>query len=639
MLRLNGYSTAAFGKSHETAAWEVSPSGPTDRWPTRSGFDKFYGFIGGETNQWAPAIYEDMSRIEVPKDPNYHFMTDMTNQAIKWTSAQKSLTPDKPFFTYFAPGATHAPHHAPKEWIAKYKGKFDQGWDKLREETLARQIKLGVVPAGTKLAPKPEAIKDWDKLSADEKKLFARQMEVFAGFGEYTDYEIGRLIQAIEDLGQLDNTLIFYEVGDNGASAEGTMNGLFNEMTYFNGIPETVADILKHYDDLGGPNSYPHYAAGWAVAGDTPFTWTKQVAGSYGGTPQPAGRPLAQGDQGQGRGAVAVASRHRHRADHPRSGRPARAEVGERHAADAHRRREHGLLVRDAKAKDRHKTQYFEIFGNRGIYHDGWLAHTVHRAAWERQAAASVPRRQVGTLPRRRGLQLGERPGREEPREAQGVAGSVPEGSRRRTTPCRSTIASLERYNAALVGRPDLMAGRTSLTVYEGMIGMTENVFINTKNRSHTITAEVTIPKGGANGVILSQAGRFGGWSLYVKDGKPMYTYNFLGLSSSKVASPKALPEGKVTIRYEFKYDGGGLGKGGTGTIFVNGEKVAEGKIDRTQANVFSADEGADVGQDGETPVTDDYKEGDNKFPPRGAGLYIRRSASSRLRCANPIRA
>src|SRR5947208_4242882 len=284
MLRLNGYSTAAFGKSHETAAWEVSPSGPTDRWPTRSGFDKFYGFIGGEANQWAPGLYEDMSKIELPHDPKYHLMTDLANQAIKWTNFQKSLTPDKPFFTYFAPGATHAPHHVPKEWIAKYKGKFDQGWDKLREETLARQIKLGLVPAGTKLAPKPEAIKDWDTLSADEKKLFARQMEVFAGFGEHTDYEIGRLIQAIEDLGQLDNTLIFYEVGDNGASAEGTMNGLFNEMTYFNGVLETVPEILKHIDDLGGPNSYGHYAAGWAVAGDAPFAWTKQVAGSYGGT-------------------------------------------------------------------------------------------------------------------------------------------------------------------------------------------------------------------------------------------------------------------------------------------------------------------------------------------------------------------
>ncbi len=227
MLRLNGYSTAAFGKSHETAAWEVSPSGPTDRWPTRSGFDKFYGFIGGETNQWAPMLYDGLNQIELPKTPNYHLMTDMTNQAIGWMNFEKALTPDKPFFMYFAPGATHAPHHVPKDWIAKYKGKFDAGWDKMREETLARQIKLGVVPAGTKLAPKPQAIKDWDKLSADEKKLFAHQMEIYAGFGEYADSEINRLTQALEDIGQLDNTLVFYIVGDNGTSAEGGMNGLF----------------------------------------------------------------------------------------------------------------------------------------------------------------------------------------------------------------------------------------------------------------------------------------------------------------------------------------------------------------------------------------------------------------------------
>src|ERR1044072_4665355 len=284
MVRLNGYSTAQFGKNHETAPWEVSPSGPTDRWPTRSGFDKFYGFMGGETNQWAPLIYDGMTQVELPKDPNYHFMTDMTNKAIEWVQGEKSLTPDKPFYMYFAPGATHAPHHAPKEWIDKYKGKFDQGWDKLREETLTRQIKLGVVPAGTKLAPKPEAIKDWDKLPADEKKLFARQMEVYAGFGEYADTEVGRLIDAIGDLGQLDNTLVLYILGDNGTSAEGGMNGLYNEMTYFNGQLENVADILKHYDELGGPSTYPHFAAGWAVAGDTPFAWTKQVPADYGGT-------------------------------------------------------------------------------------------------------------------------------------------------------------------------------------------------------------------------------------------------------------------------------------------------------------------------------------------------------------------
>ena len=280
ILRLNGYSTAAFGKSHETPPWQISPSGSTDLWPTRSGFDKFYGFLGGETNQYTPALYEDLSRIEIPPNPNYHLMTDMTEKAIGWVEYQKSLTPDKPFFIYFAPGAVHLPHQVSKEWIARYRGKFDQGWDKLREGTLARQKQFGVVPADTKLAPKPQAIKDWEALSADEKRLFSRQMEVFAGFGEYADHEIGRLIEAVRNMGQLDNTLVFYIVGDNGASAEGGMNGLVNEYTYFNGVPESVVDMMTHIDELGGPLAFNHYAAGWAVAGDTPFTWTKQIAGA-----------------------------------------------------------------------------------------------------------------------------------------------------------------------------------------------------------------------------------------------------------------------------------------------------------------------------------------------------------------------
>ncbi|HEV3384354.1 MAG TPA: arylsulfatase [Gemmata sp.] len=613
MLRLNGYSTAAFGKSHETAAWEVSPSGPTDRWPTRSGFDKFYGFIGGEANQWAPGLYEGLNKIETPNTPGYHLMTDLANQAIQWTNAQKSLTPDKPFFTYFAPGATHAPHHVPKEWIAKYKGKFDQGWDKVREETLARQINLGVVPAGTKLAPKPEAIKDWDKLSDDEKKLFARQMEVFAGFGEYADFEIGRLIQAIEDLGQLNNTLVFYIVGDNGASAEGGMNGLFNETTYFNGVAESVQDILKHFDELGGPNSYGHYAAGWAVAGDTPFTWTKQVAGSYGGTRNgmvvhwPKGIAAKNEIRSQWHHVIDIAPTILEAAGLPEpkivNSTPQTPIEGV------------SLLYTfaDAKAKDKHKTQYFEIFGNRGVYHDGWLAHTVHKAPWEAKPRHPFLEDKWELYHVDEDFSSTNDLAAKNPEKLKELqALFLQEALKYNVLPLDDR--SLERLNAALVGRPDLMAGRTSLTVYEGMVGMSENVFINTKNRSHKITAEVQIPEGGANGVILAQAGRFGGWSLYLKDGKPMYTYNFLGLSSYKVASAKALSAGKATIRYEFEYDGGGPGRGGMGTIFVNGEKVAEGRIERTQPFIFSADEGADVGQDGETPVTDDYKERDNKF-------------------------
>ena len=607
MLRLNGYSTAAFGKSHETAAWEVSPSGPTDRWPTRSGFDKFYGFIGGETNQWAPLLYDGMVQVEPSTDPNYNFMTDMTDQAIKWVQYQKSLTPDKPFFIYFAPGATHAPHHVPKAWIAKYKGKFDQGWDKLREETLARQIRLGVVPAGTKLAPKPEAIKDWATLSPDEKKLFARQMEVFAGFGEYADAEIGRLIQAIEATGQLGNTLIFYIVGDNGSSAEGGMNGLFNEYTYFNGVHETVQDILKHYDELGGPTTYPHFAAGWAVAGDTPFTWTKQVASSYGGTRNGMAIHWPRGIAAKGE----LRSQWHHVIDIAptileAAGLPEPKSVN----GTAQTPIEGVSMVytfADSKAPSRHTTQYFEIFGNRAIYQDGWLAGTVHRAAWEFKVRRPLEDDIWELYDTRADFSLANDLAAKNPgklKELQDLF--LKEAVKYSVLPLDDRLT--ERFVAALVGRPDLMAGRTSLTVYDGMKGMSENVFINLKNKSHTITAEVEIPKNGADGVILAQAGRFGGWSLYLKDGKPTYTYNWLGLQRYTVAAAQAVPAGKATIRFDFAYDGGGLGKGGTGTLFVDGKEVAKGRIERTQFAVFSADEGADVGADEGTPVTEDYK-------------------------------
>ncbi len=613
MLRLNGYSTAAFGKSHETAAWEVSPSGPTDRWPTRSGFDKFYGFLGGETNQWAPLVYDGLTQVELPKDPNYHFMTDMTNQAIHWMRYQKSLTPDKPFFMYFAPGATHAPHHAPKEWIAKYKGQFDGGWDQFREETLARQIKLGVVPQGTKLAPKPEAIKDWDKLSDDEKKLFSRQMEIYAGFGEYTDTEIGRLIQALEQTGQMDNTLIFYIIGDNGTSAEGGMNGLFNEMTYFNGVHETVQDILKHYDELGGPQSYPHMAAGWAVAGDTPFTWTKQVASSFGGTrngmvahwPK---RITAKGEvRTQFHHVIDIAPTVLEAAGLPEpkvvNGTPQEPIEGV------------SMVYTFAKpmANSRHLVQYFEIMGNRAIYSDGWLAGTVHRAPWEQKPRTALADDKWELYDTRNDFSLVNNLATKnlpKLKELQDLF--LKEAVKNRVLPIDDRL--LERLIPAMAGRPDLMGGRTALTVYEGMTGMSENVFINLKNKSHTITADVEIPQGGANGVILAQAGRFGGWSLYMKDGKPTYTYNFVGLQRFTVAATSVLPAGKVTIRYEFASDGPGMGKGGIGTIFVNGQKVAEGRIEHTQCCAFSADEGADVGMDAGTPVTEDYKEGNNKF-------------------------
>ncbi len=613
MLRLNGFSTAFFGKNHETAAWEVSPSGPTTRWPTRSGFDKFYGFIGGETDQWAPSLYEGLNRVETPHYPGYNFMTDMTDNAIAWMKFQKALTPDKPFFMYFAPGATHAPHHVPKEWIAKNKGRFDGGWDKMREETLARQIALGVVPKGTKLAAKPEAIKDWDKLSADEQKLFARQMEVYSGFGEYCDHEIGRLFDAVGETGELDNTLIFYILGDNGTSAEGGMAGMFNEMTYFNGVAETVQEMLKHYDEWGGPSTYPHMAAGWAVAGDTPFMWTKQVPSNYGGTRNgmivswPRRIKDVKQVRPQWHHVIDVAPTVLEAASLPEP----KIVNGTVQSPIEGASMVYSFDKPDAKST--HKTQYFEILGNRGIYQDGWFAGTIHRAPWEGKPRADLKDDKWELYDTTKDFSLANDLVAANPaklKQLQGVF--MEEAIKNRVLPIDDRL--FERINAASAGRPDLMGDRTSLTLSEGMVGLSENVFINIKNRSLSITADVEIPQGGANGVIIAQAGRFGGWSLYLKDGKPTYCYNFLGLQEYKASAPQALAAGKATIRMNFDYDGGGIGKGGTATILVNGEKVASGRIEHTQAMGFSADETAGVGVDDATPVTTDYKERDNAF-------------------------
>jgi len=613
MLRLNGFSTAFFGKNHETAPWEVSPSGPTDRWPTRSGFDKFYGFFGGETDQWAPTLYDGMARVETPHYPGYNFMTDMTDNAIAWMKFQKSLTPDKPFFIYFAPGATHAPHHVPKEWIDKNKGRFDGGWDKLRGETLARQIALGVVPKGTKLAAKPKDIKDWDNLTADEKKLFARQMEVYSGFGEYCDHEIGRLFDAIGDIGQFDNTLIFYILGDNGASAEGGMNGMFSEMTYFNNVQETVQEMLKHYDDWGGPSTYPHMAAGWAVAGDTPFMWTKQIPSNYGGTRN----GLIVSWPKRIKAANQVRSQWHHVIDVAPTVLEAASLPEPKSVNGTVQSPIEGISMLysfdQPDAKSTHKTQYFEIFGNRAIYHDGWFAGTIHRAPWEKLPRHKLQEDVWELYDTRQDFSLANDLAASNPaklKELQGVF--MKEASKYRVLPIDDRL--LERLIPATAGRPDLMGERTSLTLSPGMDSMSENVFINLKNRSLSITADMEIPQGGANGVILAQGGRFGGWSLYLKDGKPTYCYNFLGLQEYKVSAPESLASGKATIRMKFDYDGGGVGKGGTATILVNGEKVASGRIERTQGMIFSADETAAVGVDDATPVTTDYKERDNAF-------------------------
>ena len=604
-LRLNGYSTAAFGKWHETPSWEASIAGPLDRWPTHQGFDKFYGFLGGETNQWAPYLYDGVTQVELPDDPNYHFMTDMTDKAVSWIKYQKALTPGKPSFVYFAPGATHAPHHVPKEWIARWHGKFDQGWDKIREETLARQIAMGVVPKGTQLAPKPPALKDWQALSADEKRLFTRQAEVFAAFVEYTDHEVGRMLAAFDDVGEGDNTLVFYIVGDNGTSGEGGQHGMFNEYTYFNGVQEKVEDMLKRIDQWGGPETYPHMAAGWAVALNAPFGWMKQVPSDFGGTRNgmivswPQGIKAKNGIRTQFSHVIDVAPTVLQAATLPEpkvvNGTPQVPIEGT------------SLVYSfdDAAAKERHTTQYFEIAGNRAIYHDGWYARTIHRAPWEPKPRRSLEDNSAWELFNvQSDFSLANNLAATNPQklaELQEVF--LKEAAKHHVLPMDDRV--FERLDAASVGRPDLMAGRTSMTLAEGMTGMMEAVFVNVKNRSKTVTAEVDVPASGGNGTILAQGGRFGGWSLYVKDGVPAYDYNFLGLQHTSIVSSKPLPPGKATIRFDFASDGGGPGKGGTGTLYVNDEQVAQGRIEHTQAGLFSADETADVGIDLGTPVVE----------------------------------
>jgi arylsulfatase A-like enzyme len=609
ILRQNGYSTAAFGKYHETPPWEVSVSGPMERWPTGSGFDKFYGFIGGETNQWAPAIYDGVTRVEHEQSADYHFTVDMTDHAINWVSAQQALTPDKPFYMYFATGATHAPHHAPKAWIARYKGQFSGGWDKLRAETLERQKKLGVVPANTKLSARPAEIPAWDDMSANQKRLFERQMETFAGFASHTDHEVGRLVAQLEAMGELDNTLFFYIVGDNGASAEGGPEGSYNELMALNGIIGKADQMMDHIDDWGGPTTFPHFAIGWAHAMNTPFQWTKQVASHFGGTRNGMVMHWPQGIKAKGE----VRSQFHHVVDVT----PTALEA----AKIPHPKTVNGVTQRpmdgvsmlysaDApQAPGRRTTQYFEMFANRAIYHQGWVAATRHSIPW---LVAKLPLvkddvwelynvdedfSQANDLAQQNPAKL---------KELQAVFDK--EAARNNVFPIDDR--RFERFNAAIAGRPDLLGGRTSLTVYPGMTGMSENAFINVKGVHHTITAEVELKDDKTQGAILSQAGYFGGWVLYMKEGKVHHEYNYFAIERTNIGGPRALPAGKHTISYEFIPDEAKPGTGGKSIISVDGKKVAEGQIPKTQPFVFSADEGVDVGIDAETNVSNDYKPG-----------------------------
>jgi arylsulfatase A-like enzyme len=616
-LKLNGYSTAQFGKCHEVPVWETSPLGPYDRWPAGgNGFEYFYGFIAGETNQWYPALYDGTIPIEPPKTPEegYHLTEDMADKAIGYIRQQKALMPDKPFFVYFAPGATHAPHHVAPEWIEKYKGKFDQGWDKLREETFARQKALGVIPQDAELTVRHEEIPAWEEVDPQLKPVLARQMEIYAAFLEHTDHQVGRVIDAIEDLELLDDTLIYYIIGDNGASAEGTINGTFNELFSLNGASamESVDFMVSKIDDFGSPSSYNHYAVGWAHAMDTPYQWTKQVASHWGGTRNGTIVHWPRGIKARGE----VRSQFHHVIDLAPTVLEA-AEIPEPSFVQGIQQKPYeGVSMAysfdDAGAADRHETQYFEMFVNRGIYHKGWTACTRHSVPWAFQAELPAYDEDVWELY-----------GPDDWTQAHNIAAENPEMlkelQRLFLIECvKYNVLPLddrrvERFNSDLAGRPTLIQGKSQL-LFSGMGRLGENVVLNLKNKSHSVTAEVVLPEENANGVIIAQGGEFGGWSLYTKDGLLKYAYNLFGVQLFTTESTSQLPSGQHQVRMEFEYAGGGLAKGGDVTLYLDGNKVGEGKVAATQPMLFSGDETCDVGMETGSTVSPDYTAETSKF-------------------------
>ncbi len=618
ILRLNGYSTAQFGKCHEVPVWEASPVGPFDRWPTGSGFEYFYGFVAGETNQWYPAIHEGTKVVEPTKTPQegYHFMEDMTDKAIAWVRQQRLLAGNKPFFMYFAPGATHAPHHVPKEWADKYKGKFDQGWDKLREETFARQKQLGVIPKDCELTTRPNEIPSWDSQASELKKVLAREMEVYAGFLEFADHHIGRLIDALEQIQALDDTLIYYIIGDNGASAEGTLRGSFNEVIMANGMTtlETDEFLVQRLDKLGGPESYNHYAVGWAHAMDTPYQWTKQVASHWGGTRNGTIVRWPTGIKAKGQ--------VRHQFHHVIDVAPTvleAAQLSEPYMVNSVGQVPmQGVSMRycfkDADAPERHETQYFEMFGNRGIYHKGWTAVTRHRTPWVVTGETPPFDDDVWELyDTNKDWSQAHDLSKEMPDKLHHLQRLwIVEATRNGVLPMDDRVA--ERFNSDMAGRPVLIRG-DSQVLANGMGGLNENAVLNIKNKSHSITAQLVVPEGTtANGVILSQGGIAGGWMFYVKDGKPTYLYNLCGLRETVIVSTEALTAGMHQVRMEFTYDGGGLAKGGNVMLFIDGKAVGNGRLEATLPIVFSADETSDVGVKHGSPMTPDMPPGHNAF-------------------------
>jgi arylsulfatase A-like enzyme len=607
VLRQHGYATAWFGKNHNTPDWETSQAGPFDRWPSGLGFDYFYGFMGGDMDQWQPTLYENHNLVPRSADPDYILTPDLVDHAIAWLRRTRSIAADKPYFLYMSTGATHAPHHVSPEYVAKYKGKFDMGWDAYREQTFARQKQLGVVPQNSQLTPRPEQLPAWESLSPDQKRLFARMMEVFAAFTDETDHEMARLLEVVRSLPDADNTIIFYEVGDNGSSAEGGLVGLVNENSFFNNVSENLGDNLKVIDELGGPRHFNHFPAGWAWAMNTPFQWTKQIASHLGGVRN----PLAVSWPARIKDAGGVRAQFHHVIDvaptiYEAVGIPFPDELN----GVAQKPLEGVSMVYSFDKADvpgRRRTQYFEMFINRALYHDGWWAASRVNIPWEGSGAPANPDTatwelynidedfsQANDLAKANPQKL---------RELQDMWWS--EASRYSVLPLDGR--KTERLSAELQGRPSLAGKRTSFVYYPGTVALPAGSAPNVLNKSFAITAELEVGSAAAQGVIFAMGGGDGGYGIYVSEGKPVFAGNFLGRSTTRVTGNAALPSGDVTVRAEFKYDGGGLGKGGVMSLLVNGQKVGEGRIAETQGITLGLGGTLDIGEDSGSPVDEEY--------------------------------
>ena len=607
ILKQNGYNTAWYGKNHNVPDWHSSQAGPFDLWPTGLGFEQFFGFIGGDTSQFTPAIFDGTKPVEPPTDEeDYHLDVDMADRAIRYINEQNALAPDKPFFIYYAPGTAHAPHHAPQEWIDRFKGQFDQGWDRVREETFARQKQMGIIPAGTQLTERPEQLRAWDSLNDQQKELYARMMEVYAGALAHMDYQINRILDAVEETGEMDNTLVIYLMGDNGASAEGSPDGLLNEMTFFNNIQVPFEDTYARMGDLGGPNTFGHYPAAWAHSMDTPFQWTKQVASHFGGTRN----ALAISWPAKIEAGGEMRSQFHHVIDIvptilEATGLPAPTSIN----GVAQSPIEGVSMVYsfdDPDAPSTRRTQYFEMLGNRAIYSDGWVAATTPPTApWSSVGSPLDPINdwewELYNIA-------------DDFSESHNLAAQNPEklremqllfyGEARKYDVLPIDASKVPRLDVSL--RPSLTVGRDTFTYYDGMHRIPEGTAPDFKNKSHSITVDVEIGQDGSDGMLVTQGGRFGGWGLYILDGRPVYLYNVANLERYEIAGDRLSP-GAHTIRYEFTYDGGGRGLGGTGRLLVDGAEVATGRIDRTMGFRISLDETFDIGSDAGEPVSEDY--------------------------------